>query len=114
MGSQTQNINFSQGIAREQSQKDSINGFCDEINEESGLRRMLTLIEHSHGTWSLRGREFWYARQAFLNSYHFNLERNNDSFKEKLKKSVKEVNEAAMRIVLGTSHVQEKAWNQGL
>lgn len=49
-----------------------------------------------------------------MNSYHFNLERNNDSFKEKLKKSVKEVNEAAMRIVLGTSHVQEKAWNQGL
>ncbi|KAJ1376100.1 putative transmembrane protein [Sesbania bispinosa] len=59
-------------------------------------------LQLDHGTCSLRGREFWYARRAFLNSYHFNLERNNNgSFKEKLKKSVKEVNEAAMRVVLG-------------
>ncbi|KAG4973908.1 hypothetical protein GYH30_030868 [Glycine max] len=86
----------------------------DENSDNYSLQLTPNLLQHSHGTWSLRGREFWYARQAFLNSYHFNLERNNDSFKEKLKKSVKEVNEAAMRIVLGTSHVQEKAWNQGL
>ncbi|KAL2983661.1 hypothetical protein AAZX31_12G049400 [Glycine max] len=44
-----------------------------------------------------------YPPQAFVNSYHFNLERNNGSIKEKLKKSVKEVNEAAMRIFLGMS-----------
>ncbi|KAG4955518.1 hypothetical protein GLYMA_15G029500v4 [Glycine max] len=55
-----------------------------------------------HGGWSRRGREFCEARRAFLNSYHLSLERkNNVSFKEKLKKSVKEVNEAAMGVVLG-------------
>lgn len=55
-----------------------------------------------HGGWSRRGREFCEARRAFLNSYHLSLERNNNgSFKEKLKKSVKEVNEAAMGLVLG-------------
>ncbi|XP_022631922.1 uncharacterized protein LOC111240682 [Vigna radiata var. radiata] len=55
-----------------------------------------------HGGWSRRGREFCEARRAFLNSYHLSLERNNNgrSFKEKLKKSVKEVNEAAMGVVL--------------
>lgn len=53
------------------------------------------------GAWSLHGREFWYARRAFLNSYHFNLERDHHhSFKKKLKRSVKEVNEAAVRVVL--------------
>jgi len=55
-----------------------------------------------HGGWSRRGREFCEARRAFLNSYHLSLERNNNgSFKEKLKKSVREVNEAAMGVVLG-------------
>ncbi|CAK8575811.1 unnamed protein product [Lathyrus sativus] len=57
-------------------------------------------LQLGHGSWSLRGREFWYARRAFLNSYHFNLERENVGFKEKLKRSVREVNEAAMNIVL--------------
>jgi len=62
-------------------------------------------VEHNpqldHGGWSRRGREFCEARRAFLNSYHLSLERNNNgSFKEKLKKSVKEVNEAAMGVVL--------------
>lgn len=55
-----------------------------------------------HGGWSRRGREFCEARRAFLNSYHLSLERkNNGSFKEKLKKSVKEVNQVAMGVVLG-------------
>lgn len=54
-----------------------------------------------HGSWSLRGREFWHARRVFLNSYHFSLERENGGFKEKLKRLVKEVNEAAMRVALG-------------
>ncbi|TKY48324.1 hypothetical protein E2542_SST25740 [Spatholobus suberectus] len=55
-----------------------------------------------HGGWSRRGREFCEARRAFLNSYHLSLERNNNgSFKEKLKKSVREVNEAATGVVLG-------------
>lgn len=57
-------------------------------------------LQLDHGSWSLRGREFWYARRAFLNSYHFNLEIEDVSFKERLKRSVKEVNEAAMNIVL--------------
>ncbi|KAL5055763.1 hypothetical protein RYX36_036445 [Vicia faba] len=57
-------------------------------------------LQLDHGSWSLRGREFWYARRAFLNSYHLNLERESVSFKEKLKRSVREVNEAAMNVVL--------------
>ena len=57
-------------------------------------------LQLDHGSWSLRGREFWYARRAFLNSYHFNLERENVGFKEKLKRLVKEVSEAATRIAL--------------
>ncbi|KAK7312399.1 hypothetical protein VNO77_36225 [Canavalia gladiata] len=58
-------------------------------------------LQLDHGACSLRGREFWYARQAFVNSYHFNLERNNGSLKEKLKKWVKEVNETVKRVILG-------------
>ncbi|CAJ1955546.1 unnamed protein product [Sphenostylis stenocarpa] len=55
-----------------------------------------------HGGWSRRGREFCESRRAFLNSYHLSLERNkNGSFKEKLKRSVRDVNEAAMGVVLG-------------
>ncbi|MED6144663.1 hypothetical protein PIB30_017764 [Stylosanthes scabra] len=49
---------------------------------------------------SRRGHEFWYARRTFLKSYHLSLEKNkNGGFKEKLKKSVKEVNEAAIEVV---------------
>ena len=63
------------------------------------LTTNLQLLDH--GGWSRRGREFWYARRAFLNSYHLSLETNNGGFKEKLKKSLKEANEAAMGVVLG-------------
>lgn len=39
---------------------------------------------------------YWHARRAFLNSYHFSEEK---KLKEKFKRSVKELNEAAMGIV---------------
>jgi len=70
-------------------------------------------VEHNpqldHGGWSRRGREFCEARRAFLNSYHLSLERsNNGSFKEKLKRSVREVNEAAMGVVLGMHKVSKR------
>lgn len=61
-------------------------------------------LEDDHGRWSRRGRDFWYARRAFLNSYHFTLEADNNDggfkFKQRLKKSVKEVNQKAMGVVL--------------
>ncbi|KAI4324354.1 hypothetical protein L6164_023901 [Bauhinia variegata] len=57
------------------------------------------------GSWSQcsrRGPDFWHARRAFLNSYHLTLETSHGgfNFKEKLKKSVKEVNDAAVGLVL--------------
>lgn len=59
-------------------------------------------LQLDHGACSLRGREFWYARRAFLNSYHLNLESNNNSsFKEKLWNSMKEVNKAVLGICRG-------------
>ncbi|KAL2332221.1 hypothetical protein Fmac_019802 [Flemingia macrophylla] len=66
------------------------------------LARNIPQLDHG-GCSSRRGREFCEARRAFLNSYHLSLERNNNngSFMEKLKKSAREVNEAAMGAVLG-------------
>ena len=58
-------------------------------------------LQLDYGRCSRRGREFWYARRAFLNSYHLSSEKNtNGSFKERLKRSVKELNEAAMGVVV--------------
>ncbi|KAF7805343.1 putative transmembrane protein [Senna tora] len=43
------------------------------------------------GRWCGRGQEFWYARRAFLNSYHLSLEENsNGKLKQKLKKLMNE------------------------
>ncbi|KAJ7947491.1 putative Transmembrane protein, partial [Quillaja saponaria] len=56
-------------------------------------------FQDNHGSWHRHGSEFWYARRAFLNSYHFS-EENGDGFKEKLKRLVKELNKAAIKVVL--------------
>lgn len=78
------------------------NNFDAHFSNDTSLQLQVTPnMQLDDGSWSLRGREFWYARRAFLNSYHFNLERENGSFKEKMKRSMKEVNEGAMRVVLG-------------
>ncbi|THG07344.1 hypothetical protein TEA_025849 [Camellia sinensis var. sinensis] len=45
------------------------------------------------------GRDYWHARRAFLTSYHFS-ERKNTGFKEKMKKSLKGLNEVAMKVFL--------------
>ncbi|OIW05712.1 hypothetical protein TanjilG_23498 [Lupinus angustifolius] len=69
----------------------------------------LQLMELDHGGWSRRGHEFWYARRAFLNSYHLSMETNNNgSFKRKLKKSVKEINEAVIGVVLSIRRGMQK------
>ncbi|KAK7325080.1 hypothetical protein VNO77_29141 [Canavalia gladiata] len=75
------------------------NATCDESPQIEHIYN--PQLDHLGG-WSRRGHEFLDARRAFLNSYHLNLERkNNGSFKEKLKKSMKEANEAAVGVVLG-------------
>nr|KYP58434.1 hypothetical protein KK1_013841 [Cajanus cajan] len=78
----------------------NINAPCDDHSPQVAHN----VPQLDHGGWSRRGREFCEARRAFLNSYHLSLDQrnnNNGSFKEKLKKSVREVNEAAMGVVLG-------------
>nr|DAD25328.1 TPA_asm: hypothetical protein HUJ06_026792 [Nelumbo nucifera] len=45
-----------------------------------------------------RGRHDYHVRQAFLRSYQFSTQ---TSFKEKLKRSVKELNETAMGVIVG-------------
>ncbi|KAK7257881.1 hypothetical protein RIF29_32177 [Crotalaria pallida] len=82
--------------------------FSDAHSDYNSLQQTLNM-ELDHGGWSRRGREFWYARRAFLNSYHLSLERNNNgSFKEKLKKSVKEINEAVVGVVLSMRRGMQK------
>lgn len=55
-----------------------------------------------------RGPEFWYARRAFLNSYHFTCDDNNAdtnnktstlSFKQKLRNRLKHLNQKAISLV---------------
>ncbi|CAJ2679085.1 unnamed protein product [Trifolium pratense] len=86
----------------------SNNSYANSSNDTSLQLQITPNFQLDHGSWSLRGRDFWYARQAFLNSYHFNLERENVSFKEKLKRLVKEVNEASMNVVLGVRRGMHK------
>ncbi|WJX51646.1 hypothetical protein P8452_37823 [Trifolium repens] len=92
----------------------SKNSYSNSSNDTSLQLQVTPNLQLGHGSWSLRGREFWYARQAFLNSYHFNLERENVSFKEKLKRIVKEVNEAVMNVVLGVRRGMPKRRRLGI
>ncbi|XWS35291.1 hypothetical protein CRYUN_Cryun21dG0113400 [Craigia yunnanensis] len=52
--------------------------------------------EDDYGSGNRHGREYWHARRAFLNSYHF---REQTGFKDKLKGSMKEFNEAALGVI---------------
>ncbi|GMY32548.1 putative Transmembrane protein [Fagus crenata] len=52
--------------------------------------------QENYGSERRHDRDFWYARRAFLNSYHFSEE---NGFKHKLKRSVKELNEMAIGVV---------------
>lgn len=54
-------------------------------------------FDYSESGITRKDRDYWHTRRAFLNSYRFS-EKN--EFKGKLKRSVKELNEAAMRVVL--------------
>lgn len=66
---------------------------------------------HEDASWCRRGPDFWYARRAFLNSYHLTtFEPNNNNhmhinmvhfnfIKHKLNKSVKHVNHKAIALV---------------
>ncbi|KAK3204400.1 hypothetical protein Dsin_018446 [Dipteronia sinensis] len=47
---------------------------------------------------SRHDRDYWHTRRAFLNSYRFT--EHNEYFKGKLKRSMKELNNAAMGVVL--------------
>ncbi|KAK9288343.1 hypothetical protein L1049_016796 [Liquidambar formosana] len=55
-----------------------------------------SLQANDYGGSFRRGCDYWYARQAFLNSYHFSEQ---NGFKEKLRRSVKELNELAMGLI---------------
>lgn len=50
----------------------------------------------TYGSGRCHSRDFWYARRAFLSSYHFSEQ---NGFKDKLKRSVKELNVVATGIV---------------
>ncbi|POO03619.1 hypothetical protein TorRG33x02_008240 [Trema orientale] len=47
---------------------------------------------------SRQGSDFWNSRRAFLSSYHFS-DQQRAGFKERLRKSVKEINGAAVAVV---------------
>ncbi|OMP06294.1 hypothetical protein COLO4_08224 [Corchorus olitorius] len=49
--------------------------------------------EDDYGSGNRHGRDYWHARRAFLNSYHF---REQEGLKDKLKRSIKELNETAL------------------
>lgn len=53
--------------------------------------RLTDKWEDDYGSGCRHGPEYWHVRSAFLSSYHFSEDR---SFKDKLKRSMKEVNEA--------------------
>ncbi|WCJ41330.1 hypothetical protein M5689_022208 [Euphorbia peplus] len=53
--------------------------------------------QDNYGSDYRNSRDYWYARRAFLSSYHFEDERN--GLKEKLKRSVKGFNVAAAGVV---------------
>ncbi|CAL0334136.1 unnamed protein product [Lupinus luteus] len=83
--------------------------FMSKLYDTCSDHNSLQLMKLDHGGWSRRGHEFWYARRAFLNSYHLSLETNNNgSFKRKLKKSVKDINEAVMGVVLSIRRGMQK------
>ncbi|XP_030940520.1 uncharacterized protein LOC115965432 [Quercus lobata] len=52
--------------------------------------------QENYGIGRRHDRDYWYARRAFLNSYHFSEE---NGFKYKLRRSVKELNEVATGVV---------------
>ena len=52
--------------------------------------------QENYGIGRHHDRDYWYARRAFLNSYHFSEE---NGFKYKLRRSVKELNEVATGVV---------------
>lgn len=58
--------------------------------------------EDDYGSGNRHGRDYWHARRAFLNSYHF---REQNGFKDKLKRSMKEFNEAALGVI--TNYIRE-------
>ncbi|XVF84380.1 hypothetical protein PTKIN_Ptkin17bG0032100 [Pterospermum kingtungense] len=52
--------------------------------------------EDDYGSGNRHGHDYWHARRTFLNSYHF---REQNGFKEKLKRSMKKFNEAASNVI---------------
>nr|DAD43458.1 TPA_asm: hypothetical protein HUJ06_001688 [Nelumbo nucifera] len=58
----------------------------------------LQAVGYNQIDYGFRGRhEYYHVRQAFLRSYQFSTQ---TSFKEKLKRSVKELNERAMDVIV--------------
>lgn len=53
--------------------------------------------DHHGGRINRGAREYWHARRVFLGSYHFSEEK---GFKVKLRRSVRELNEAAMGVIV--------------
>ncbi|KAG7995052.1 hypothetical protein I3843_01G088800 [Carya illinoinensis] len=67
----------------------AVNNFQENGGGGDGIRSSASLILHA--------RDFWYARRAFLNSYHFSEEK--IGFKHNLKRSVKELSQVAAGVV---------------
>ncbi|GMI90080.1 hypothetical protein HRI_002677300 [Hibiscus trionum] len=61
--------------------------------------------EDDYGSGNRSGREYWHARRVFLNSYHFTEQ---NGYKEKVKKCMKELSEAA----LGISNRLQELWSR--
>ncbi|EOY04837.1 Uncharacterized protein TCM_020006 [Theobroma cacao] len=52
--------------------------------------------EDDYGSGNRHGPDYWHARRAFLKSYHF---KEQNGLKDKLKRSMKEINEAAVGVI---------------
>ncbi|KAJ0035386.1 hypothetical protein Pint_25823 [Pistacia integerrima] len=58
--------------------------------------------EDDYGNGNRQDRRYWHARREFLKSYNLSSRQNNDSgfkFKEKLRRSINEINEVTIEIV---------------
>ncbi|XP_044466793.1 uncharacterized protein LOC123196751 [Mangifera indica] len=74
----------------------------DNLMHHSESLQLTDRWEDNYGSGNRQDRHYWHARREFLKSYHLSSQHKNDlefTFKEKLRRSVKEINEVALEIV---------------
>ncbi|XVF10212.1 hypothetical protein REPUB_Repub07fG0163200 [Reevesia pubescens] len=67
-----------------------------DMNHRDFSLKLTDKWEDDYGSGNHHGRNYWHARRAFLNSYHL---KEQNAFKDKLKRSMNEFNEAASSVI---------------